>query len=294
MIVREMAGGIEALAPAKLNLYLEVLGRRDDGYHELESLMVAIDYYDTLRFADDAEPGSIAMSCDDPTLATDRTNLVVRAAESLRDRAGRPDLGARIDLAKAIPARAGLGGGSSDAAATLVALDQLWSLKTPRDGLIELAAGLGSDVPFFLNGPAAICRGRGERVESIRLPGPLSFVLICPDEGVSTADVYRDLRPPDRPRSIAAAREALEGGDPERLGRCLFNRLEGVAESIAPGLSRVRRALEDRGPSLDGHLMSGSGSAYFGLARDHRAARTAAEQLGSLGLGRVRVVTCGP
>jgi len=292
MIVRPVAGGVEVLAPAKLNLFLEVLGPRPDGYHDLESLLVAIDLFDTLTFTA-APPGRITLGCDDPSVPTGRANLVVRAAELLREEAG-IDRGVTIDLRKAIPAQAGLGGGSSDAAAALVALDHLWNLQTPPDRLDALAGAIGSDVAFFLHTPAAVCRGRGERVEAVDLPGAFHFVLVCPPVGVSTAAVYCRLIPPDRPRPIGPVLAALTGGDPAELGRYLFNRLQPVAESLEPDLTRVREALAAVGPSLQGHLISGSGSAYFGLARDRGAARDAALALETLGLGSVRVVTCGP
>ena len=292
MIVRESAGGVEVLAPAKLNLFLEVTGKRPDGYHGVETLMVAVDLHDTLTFADEPS-GRITLRCDDPTLPTGPDNLVVRAAERLKAATG-STRGASIGLHKVIPAQAGLAGGSSDAAATLVALDRLWGLGLPSDRLDALAGEVGSDVAFFRHAPAAVGRGRGELVEPVALPGPLHFVLVCPPVGVSTAEAYRRLVPPARPRPIAPALTALAAGDPEALGRTLFNRLQPVAESIEPALGRVREALERLGPSLDGSLMSGSGSAYFGLCRDLDAARAAARTLEDLGPGRVRVVTCGP
>jgi 4-diphosphocytidyl-2-C-methyl-D-erythritol kinase len=301
MVIRHLAEGVEVLAPAKLNLFLEVLGKRPDGFHELETLMVAIDLHDRLTLAAD-DSGHIVLTCDDPALPTGAENLVVKAAEVLRAEAG-PDasktLGARICLEKTIPAEAGLGGGSSDAAATLVALDHLWDLHTPAGRLRELAGQIGSDVPFFLDAPVAVCRGRGERVEPLDLnPDVIAgfhAILVCPPEGVRTADAFAGLTPPDRPEPIAPVIDALRGGDSGRLGRRLFNRLQPVAERIQPALGRVRAALNDLGSSvLDGHLMSGSGSAYFGLARNREAAELAASRLGDLGIGMVRVVRCGP
>lgn len=292
MIVRTIEGGVEVLAPAKLNLFLEILGKRADGYHDLESLMVAVDLHDTLTFADDAT-GAISLTCDDPTLPTGLENLVVQAAMALKAASG-TDRGASIHLHKAIPAQAGLAGGSSDAASTLVGLDRLWGLGTAPGELDRLAATIGSDVAFFLGGPVAICRGRGELVEPWPLFEPLHFVLVCPPVGVSTAAVYRDLIPPVAPRGIGGMLEALELGDRPRLGRELFNRLQAVAERLEPSLGAVGAALAGLGPSLDGHLMSGSGSAYFGLAGDRDAAEDAARRLATLGLGRVRVVTCDP
>src|SRR4051812_4626055 len=242
MIVRPVADGVEALAPAKLNLFLEILGRRPDGYHELESLMVAVDLFDTLRFAADPS-GAITLRCDDPTLPAGRENLVVRAAERLKVESGCP-LGATIELSKAIPAQAGLAGGSSDAAATLVALDRLWDLQTPPDRLDALAGQIGSDVAFFRHAPAAVCRGRGERAAAVPPPPPLALVVVCPPIGVRTAAVYRHLAVPEQPRPLGPVLEALAGGTTADLGRSLFNRLQGIAESLNPMLTRVRDALE--------------------------------------------------
>jgi 4-diphosphocytidyl-2-C-methyl-D-erythritol kinase len=198
-----------------------------------------------------------------------------------------------IRLEKAIPAQAGLGGGSSDAAAALAGLDLLWNLQTRPDRLDELAGAIGSDVAFFLHPPAAVCRGRGEQVEPIPVPHPFWFVLFCPPFGLKTADVYRNLVPPERPESVQPVLEAFSSGDPRALGQTLFNRLQGVAEGIQPALKRVREALEARSPLGVWPLMSGSGTAYFGLCRNGAAARHAAGTLESLGLGWVRVVTCG-
>jgi 4-diphosphocytidyl-2-C-methyl-D-erythritol kinase len=292
MIVRPIDGGVEVLAPAKLNLFLEVLSRRPDGYHEIESLMVSVNLHDTLIVREE-DSGALILECDDPKLPTGGENLVVKAAERLRD-ATDCRRGARIALKKVIPAQAGLGGGSSDAAATLMALDRVWSLGIPASRLDAIAGEIGSDVAFFLHAPSAVCRGRGERVEPVSIRHPLHFVLVAPTVGVSTAEVYRELRPPGRPRPIGPVLEALDLEDPAPLGRSLFNRLQPVAETVRPELTRVRDALAELDPSLAGSLMSGSGSAYFGLCRDAHAAERAADLLRPLGLGWVRVVTCGP
>jgi 4-diphosphocytidyl-2-C-methyl-D-erythritol kinase len=292
MNVRSIAGGVEVLAPAKLNLFLEVLGRRADGYHEIESLMVTVSLHDRLTLIDDPS-GEIRLECNDPGVPTGSDNLVIKAATRLKTVAG-CDRGARISLQKAIPMQAGLAGGSSDAAATLAGLDHLWALQSSSQRLDAVAAEIGSDVTFFNHAPAAICRGRGERVESVSLKVRLHFVVVCPPLGLGTAEVYRQIVPPTEPRSVQLALEALNRGQPAELGRCLFNRLQPVAESLRPELIRVRDALANLGPTLDGSLMSGSGSAYFGLCRNQAAARQAADIVSTLGLGCVRVVTCGP
>ena len=292
MIVQAESGRVVIQAPAKLNLFLEILGRRADGYHDIESLMVTVDLCDTLTFKV-APSGPIELICDDPSLPTGSENLVVRAAEVLQAATGSKQ-GARITLQKVIPAQAGLAGGSSDAAATLAGLSRLWGLNLPDDHLDALAAGLGSDVTFFRHGPCALCRGRGEQVEPLALPGVFHFVLICPEVGVSTATVYRRVVVPDRPRSIGPITKALASGQTDALGRELFNRLQPVAESLEPSLGRIWNALTSLEPSLNGQLMSGSGSSYFALAPNRIAAEDAATRLRLLGLGRVQVVTSGP
>jgi 4-diphosphocytidyl-2-C-methyl-D-erythritol kinase len=292
MIVRSSAGGVEVLAPAKLNLFLEVLGRRPDGYHEIESLMVAVSLYDSITFTDEPS-GEISLRCNEPTLSVGNDNLVVIAAERLKATA-QSRRGARIVLTKAIPMEAGLAGGSSDAAATLAALDKLWDLRTPPERLRALAGEIGSDVTFFTCATAAVCRGRGEQVEPVFLKQNYHFVLVCPPIGMGTSDVYRQVVPPAEPRSIRPVLEALFHGGVADLGRSLFNRLQSVAEVLRPELTRVRDALASLSPLLDGSIMSGSGSAYFGLCRTFDAARRAAEILEPLGLGWVRVVNCGP
>ncbi len=286
-------GGLEVRAPAKLNLFLEVLGKRPDGYHEVETLMVALnDFQDRLRLYEDPSE-QVEMSCDDPTLPTGPTNLVMRAAERLKA-AANVTRGVRIELFKQIPSQGGLAGGSSDAAATLVGLNRLWNLNLSTEELAGVAAEIGSDVSFFLHGSAAVCRGRGERVEPVTLEKPHHFVLVCPPVGVSTAEAFGKVEVPAQARSVKATLEALRSGDSRALGKTLFNRLQPVAEGLVPDLRHVRDALQSLDPSLDGSMMSGSGSVYFGLARDRGAASAAANTLETLGLGQVRVVKCGP
>ena len=254
--------------------------------------MVSVSLHDTLTVTE-LDSDEILLECDDPALPSGRDNLVVLAAERLRAETG-CTRGASIRLQKAIPAQAGLAGGSSDAAAALAALDRIWELRMPADRLDAVAAEIGSDVAFFLHAPAAICRGRGERVDPVALSQPLHFVLVAPSLGLSTANVYRHVTPADPVRPVAPALDALTKGDSAELGRCLFNRLQPVAESLRPELASVRDALANLDPPLEGSLMSGSGSAYFGLCRDLAAAHRAAGVLQALGLGWVRVVTSGP
>ncbi len=162
-------------APAKINLVLEVLGKREDGYHEIRSVMQTISLCDTLDFTLHRE---IVMECNEPSLHT-ADNLVMRAAEMLRAKAGYRE-GARIALTKRIPLSSGLGGGSSDAAATLIALNRLWRLGLSADELATMAAELGSDIPFFIYGGLALVKGRGEKVIPLPAPSPMWYVLLFP------------------------------------------------------------------------------------------------------------------
>jgi 4-diphosphocytidyl-2-C-methyl-D-erythritol kinase len=233
------------------------------------------------------------MWCDDPTLPTGPANLVIKAADRLKS-AAKVTRGARIELFKQIPSQGGLAGGSSDAAATLAGLNRLWDLNLSTEELAAVAAGVGSDVSFFLHGPSAVCRGRGERVEPVESAQTYHFVLVCPPVGVSTAEAFARLTVPTEPEAVGATLEAFRSGDSRALGQRLFNRLQPVAEGLVPALRHVRDALQSLGPLLNGSMMSGSGSVYFGLARDRGAASAAANTLETLGLGQVRVVTCGP
>jgi 4-diphosphocytidyl-2-C-methyl-D-erythritol kinase len=260
--------GVVVAAPAKLNLFLEILGKRPDGYHDLESLMVAVDLFDTLEVR--AAPGEITLTCDPPGLPTGPENLVVKAAQLLRGRVGRPDLGATIRLTKRIPTQAGLAGGSSDAALALLALNEIWKLALTRDELAAMGAAVGSDVTFFLTPPAAWCTGRGEVVSPEPAGRPLDFVLVCPPVGLATAEVYRRLAVPPSPESGEPLRAAVRAGNAEAVGRSAFNRLEEPAFALSPAVERIRNRLAGLAPR--GARMSGSGSAVFAVCRDRAEA----------------------
>lgn len=253
-------------APAKLNLFLEILRKRPDGYHDLESLMVAVDLFDTLELREKSDK-AISLLCDPPTLSSGPDNLVHKAAAALREAAKRPELGAEIRLTKRIPAQAGLGGGSSDAAAALVGLNQIWKLGLTRQELLGIAASIGSDVAFFLTLPAAWCTGRGEIATPEATTGSgFHFVLVCPPVGLGTAGVYKRLVVPKEPVSGDAVRAAFRANDPVGLGRTIFNRLEEPAFGLEPLVGRIRQRLGGLGAC--GAMMSGSGSAVFAVCRD--------------------------
>jgi 4-diphosphocytidyl-2-C-methyl-D-erythritol kinase len=271
------AAGPDALvvaAPAKLNLSLEILRKRPDGYHDLESLMVAVDLFDTLELRATAD-GQITLACEPATLSAGPDNLVHKAAVALRNYAKRPQLGAAIRLTKRIPTQAGLGGGSSDAAAALAGLNQIWKLGLTREELLGIAASIGSDVAFFLTLPAAWCTGRGEVVTPESPAGGFHFVLVCPPVGLGTAGVYGRLAVSKEPVPGNAVRSAFRSGDAEALGRAIFNRLEEPAFVLEPLVGRIRRRLASL--AACGAMMSGSGSAVFAVCRDRRHAAQVAE-----------------
>jgi 4-diphosphocytidyl-2-C-methyl-D-erythritol kinase len=270
---------VQTSAAAKINLTLRVGPVEATGYHPLASWMVTVGFFDTLSIAQVATPG-IALSCDDPALPCDARNLVYRAAELLRQSVPEPQPdGVQIRLSKRIPSAAGLGGGSSDAAATLLALNRLWQLaRSPRQ-LQPLAAKLGSDVPFFLFAPSALCEGRGEIVTPLAPPRPMHAVLIFPPFGLSTPAVYRrfdemklgttDLssQPDGADMANRSSRELLEG---------LVNDLEAPAFSLKPELNQLRQDIEKYIARTV--RMSGSGSTLFTLIDDPtEAAETAAK-----------------
>lgn len=298
MHIHRSAVDLVIQAPAKLNLFFEVLAKRSDGYYEIETLMCPIDLYDTLHFQEDSS-GQLELRCrrvfgaSGPrgrglhTVPEGPDNLVVRAVELVRRRAG-VRRGAKLRLVKRIPAAAGLGGGSSDAAAALVAANEGWQLGRSHEELADWAAELGSDVPFFLAGGPAICRGRGERVAPVTGLGAMNFVVVRPPEGLSTAAVYGVCKAAEQPEIAWPLVEAMQRGDWKEAGRRLLNRLQPAAETLSPWVKRLREEFSHL--DLLGHGMSGSGTSYFGLCRHARQARRIARRLETSGVGVVFTV----
>lgn len=260
--VVRLPGIVQVWSPAKVNLHLEVLGKRADGYHDLATLIVPISLHDALDLRD--EPGGrIELECDEPLLSSGPDNLVFRAAVMMRD-ARAPGRGVRIILRKRIPFEAGLGGGSGNAAATLLGLESLWDLKSDPGGLMRMATSLGSDVPCFLSDGAAWCEGRGERVTPVPMGAPLHLVVVKPREGLSTRDIFSRFRPGSDPVSGKEALGALAAGDVRRLGKAVFNRLEAAGVEALGVLASLRARMAEAEPA--GVVMTGSGSAMVALA----------------------------
>lgn len=299
MLVRDEPRAVVVGAPAKLNLFLQVLGKRADGFHDLETLMVTVGIYDTLRFSAVSadSPDALTLTCVDARsrsrpgagealpLSSGPDNLVMRAAFMLREVTGTQQ-GANIELVKRIPLAAGLAGGSTDAAATLVGLNRLWKLNLPNAELRVLAARLGSDVPFFLSPVptgAAVCRGRGEILEPVRLPQRLHFVIVRPQSGLSTAQVFRHCRAGSATGRVEDLVRHLQHGRLHAAARCLHNSLQEPAELLNVEVTQLKHAF-GRMPFL-GHLMSGSGTSYYGLCQHRRQAVALAARLRGTRLG---------
>jgi len=271
-------------APAKLNLFLEVLGRRPDGFHDIETVMQTITIWDELTL--EGAERDVRLVTDSPEVPASADNLVVRAAEALREHTG-CRLGAAIHLKKNIPVGAGLGGGSSDAASTLVGLNRLWKLDLPLERLHDLASQLGSDVAFFLYGGTALCRGRGERVAPVTSGRLMTYVVVYPGINVSTKEVYEKL-PADLTRDFRKTKlllgditnDAASGAVPR-----FFNRLEEVTVNLYESLRSLRRQMTRSG--LERVTMTGSGSAFFGLARGGKEACESADSLREMSVGEV-------
>jgi 4-diphosphocytidyl-2-C-methyl-D-erythritol kinase len=270
-------------AYAKINLTLAVLGKREDGYHDLASVMQTISLHDTLRLTPNRS-GQITARSNSAELNTPE-NLVLHAALALREAAGDKSLGVEIELLKAIPSPGGLGGGSSDAASVLLALNALWETRLSHERLTELAATLGSDVPYFLSGGTALIEGRGERVIDLLDAPPLWLVLVRPPVAVSTAAVYRTLSPAEyaTAEDSRAIIQAIKWDEPLPLDH-LSNSLEAPVLRDYPQIAVTRDALLASGAPLA--RMSGSGPtlyAPFGALEDASRVYTEA---GSRGLER--------
>ncbi len=271
-------------APAKLNLGLTIIGRRADGYHKLVTLMTTLALADTVR----VEPSDdLTLVTDDPALTTE-DNLCLRAARALREATG-VAAGARITLTKRIPAAAGLGGGSSDAAATLIALDALWGVQVPDDLLLRIGKSLGADVPFALYGGAMVARGIGDVLTPAATPD-CWFVLVVPRVAIArkTAALYGALTEDDFDMGAAVSQQAArlrrgEGLDPALLANTFLTPLE----RLAPAVAEARHTMEALGMPA---FLSGSGPTLYTLCADEADANARAERLRAA-LGAAVIVT---
>lgn len=282
---------VTIVAHAKINLTLEALGRREDGYHEVATVMQTVSLADTLCFE---EADQLELQCSDPSLQTE-DNLVLRAARLLQRETG-SDKGALIRLTKRIPAAAGLGSGSTDAAAALVGLSSLWGLGPGRERLAQLAAELGSDVAFFLHGGTALARGRGELVAPLP-PLPRRWMVLLspaiPPVPGKTGRLYSLLTPSHFTSGQFAERLIAHLGEGADLGpSLLYNVFERVAFGFFSGLEDCRSRLLRAG--AESVHLAGSGPALFALVRDEAEGEAILSGLRSEGLEACLVETVGP
>jgi 4-diphosphocytidyl-2-C-methyl-D-erythritol kinase len=258
---------MQILAPAKINLSLKILGRRNDGFHELDTLIVPISLYDEIRI--DKGRNGIKFCCDDPSVPQGDDNLAVRAAKAFFE-ATKIEPAIAIELRKKIPNGAGLGGGSSDAASVLLALNELFAAKLSREMLAEMAEPIGSDVPFFLFQSAALCKGHGEMVSPVKLNRQLSILLLKPAFAVSTAWAYSRWQ---NSREIPGIRyEAQEFAD-----QTFVNDLERPVVEKFVFLAQLKMWLLSQS-EVGAALMSGSGSTMFAVMRANAVADSVAKR----------------
>jgi len=294
MLIRQYGHQIRIDTPAKVNFFLELRGQREDGFHQIDTVMQTVSLWDRLRFAS-IDGNEIELSCqlrqpngqpgEQDEIPTDDRNLVVRACKRLREyvienQIGSPfpTMGLKIQLTKWIPSAAGLGGASSDCAAALLGANRVWGLGLSLPQLHSVAAELGSDVPFFLYGGACRCTGRGEIIDPVSTPAGLNLVIVKPPAALSTKDVFSRVRHLQAvPASASSAIEALSTGHSRAVAASLLNRLAQPATELTDQLDRMSD-LFDRVGSL-GHQMSGSGSSYFGIFPNRKSARFARQRL---------------
>lgn len=279
---------ISLKAPAKINLFLEILGKRNDGYHEIETVMQEIDLVDNLQFEETQE--DVKLKCNDKNIPSDENNLVCKAANLILNECGIKK-GVLISLEKNIPVGAGLGGGSSDAAATLKALNLLWKIGLNDAELMGFAAKLGSDIPFFIKGKTSLCSGRGEKITPIEVKNEMNYLIIFPHINISTTTIYRNLKIDLTKKIIDVSffLNALKHHKVAGISKLLFNRLEEVVFATYPDLLDVKMALGHFG--FCGLSVSGSGSAFFGLCNDRHQAEAIKSKIERSDIGNVYAVT---
>ena len=263
-------------APAKINWFLQILRKREDGYHDIRSVMQCVTLYDDLTF-ENADAIEVVCDLDIPVC----DNIVYRAASLLKKYAS-CGKGARIILKKNIPVGAGLGGGSSDAAYTLLGLNLLWGLGMSDNELGAIGAGIGSDVPFFFKCPAALVEGKGEKITPLKILSPMVLLLVKPQLSVSTAWAYTRFDPENekltkKPVDIKLFCQALDKGDLTSPDMILHNDFEDVVMSEYPVVREIKHRLLEMGAVIS--AMSGSGSTVFGVFRSKVAADNAAQSM---------------
>ena len=284
----EENGKIKIAAPAKINLFLEILGKRQDGYHEIETVMQEVSLFDYIYMENYDK--NVVFTCSNPKLSAGEDNLVVKAVRLLQNES-KTYRGVKIHLDKRIPIGAGLGGGSSDAVATLVGLNKLWRIGYDEKQLMSLAGKLGSDTPFFVVGNTAICKGRGEIVTPYPINVSYNYIIIYPRFEVNTAMVYKNFKNSltKNLKDVSFFMREFISGNPNKLGAVLHNRLEDVVFKLYPDLEKTKKALSKF--NFCGVLLSGSGSALYGLCKEEMDLKEIELKIKMLNIGDVFVVT---
>ncbi|HHT9160162.1 MAG TPA: 4-(cytidine 5'-diphospho)-2-C-methyl-D-erythritol kinase [Candidatus Brocadiaceae bacterium] len=284
----EENGKIKIAAPAKINLFLEILGKRQDGYHEIETVMQEVSLFDYIYMENYDK--NVVFTCSNPKLSAGEDNLVVKAVRLLQNES-KTYRGVKIHLDKRIPIGAGLGGGSSDAVATLVGLNKLWRIGYDEKQLMSLAGKLGSDTPFFVVGNTAICKGRGEIVTPYPINVSYNYIIIYPRFEVNTAMVYKNFKNSltKNLKDVNFFMREFISGNPNKLGAFLHNRLEDVVFKLYPDLEKIKKALSKF--NFCGVLLSGSGSALYGLCKEEMDLKEIELKIKMLNIGDVFVVT---
>lgn len=272
-------------APAKLNIMLKITGKRPDGYHDIVSVMVPVGLYDDIEVSE-AESSGIELSCRGLSSPPGRENLAFRAAAAFHREAG-IDPRVRLRLEKTIPVAAGLGGGSSDAAGTLLALNDYYHGPLSAGRLAGIAGGLGADVPFFLRRGPCVARGIGDLLEPLNSWPALWYIIVMPPHSVSTEWAYRNFKLELTSNSTEDILNLLKK-QPLEISRLLENDLETVTASHFPVIPTIKKALIEAGAL--GALMSGSGPSVFGVFTDAGCLKDAARFMSSLQLGHVFAV----
>ena len=269
-----MTNSLHLESPAKVNLRLEILKRREDGYHELRTVFQKISLHDTLYFSLEKERG-VSITADHPKLPVGKKNLVYRAVQSMLKVSGYRG-GVHVEIEKRIPLGAGLGGGSSNAATTLKALNQLFEMDLPEKELMGMGLEVGADVPFFFLKSAAIGSGIGERLKKVKLPD-LWYVLIYPNFEVSTRWAYQHFVLTNQQFHINLHRFLKT---PDGISRILLNHLEAVVSKKYPQIGIMKKTLLSAGAL--GAMMTGSGPTVFGLFPEAKSAAGAYEKIGKM------------
>lgn len=263
---------LKARSFAKINLGIEIIGKRPDGYHEIRTLLQTIDFYDSLEF-DLLERNAVELEGDDPLVPWDKNNLIFKAAEALKANTGCKE-GVKIRVRKRIPTGKGLGGGSSNAAVVLYVLDKLWHLSLGKMRLKEIGSRLGADIPFFLEGGLCLGRGKGDQISPLADLDKLYCLLILPDFPIYTAEIYRHF-------TLTLKRKESKIGEflKSRDFGLLENNLEETVFRFYPQLKGIKSDLSQRDSALA--LISGTGSAVYGLFFKRKNAEKARKRMGS-------------